>query len=58
VRFAKFGAALTNATARSSIPGETPGTSAHAFFTMTDMVPPSMAPSITGRNAHETSSRR
>ncbi|MFM7799631.1 MAG: hypothetical protein ACKPBA_11715 [Planctomycetota bacterium] len=57
VRLAKFGAALTSATAKSSAAGETPGTPAQAFFTMTDIVPPSIAPSMIGRKAHETSSR-
>ena len=57
VRLAKFGAALTNATAKSRSSGEIPGTPVHAFFTITDLVPPSIAPSITGRNAHDSSSR-
>ena len=57
VRFAKFGAALTNATAKSKSSGEMPGTPVHAFLTSTDMVPPSIAPSMMGRNAHDSNSR-
>ena len=57
VRFAMFGAAPTQAVARSSQKGSTPGWSVKAFLTTIAMVPPSIAPSISGRKAQLTSSR-
>ena len=56
-RFASEGAAVTAATAKFNCAGEIPPTPAKAFLTITLMTPPSIAPSIIGRNHHAPSSR-
>ena len=57
VRFAMFGAASAHAVARSSHSVSTPGCPSNAFLMTMPIVPPSIAPSMSGRNAQLTSSR-
>ena len=57
VMLASEGAAVTAATAKLSWAGLMVSTPAKPRFTITLTTPPSIAPSIMGRNHHATSSR-